>query len=98
MQIREFRFAFHARDFNQSVQFYTRVLGPVYLSGWDRADGRGALISAGGQAVVEIHGAPRDEKYTGASPTAINLTLRVADRVEVDRWHQKLSASGAMIL
>lgn len=98
MQIQEFCFAFHARDFNQSVQFYTRVLGPVYLSGWDRADGRGALISAGGQAVVEIHGAPRDEKYTGASPTAINLTLRVADRVEVDRWHQKLSASGAMIL
>jgi catechol 2,3-dioxygenase-like lactoylglutathione lyase family enzyme len=98
MQILEFRFAFHARDFDQSVRFYTGLLGLSYLSGWDRADGRGALISAGGEAVVEIYGTPRGKSYTGPATAAINLALRVANRAEVDGWHQKLLRAGAVIL
>lgn len=98
MQILEFRFAFYTRDFDQSVRFYTDVLGLSYLSGWDRADSRGALISAGGEAVVEIYGAARGQAYTGPAPVAINLALRVANRAEVDGWHQKLQAAGVDIL
>ena len=80
------------------MRFYTDVLGLPYLSGWDRADGRGALISAGGEAVVEIYGAPRGGSHTSPAPAAINLALRVANRAEVDSWHQKLLAAGADIL
>jgi catechol 2,3-dioxygenase-like lactoylglutathione lyase family enzyme len=98
MQFLEFRFAFSARDFEQSVRFYTDLLGMNYLSGWDRAEGKGALISAGGNAVVEIYGAPTDGSYTGPAPAAINLALRVANRTEVDGWHQKLEKAGADIL
>ena len=98
MQYLEFRFAFSARDFEQSVRFYTDLLGMNYLSGWDRAEGKGALVSAGGNAVVEIYGAPTGESYTGPTPAAINLALRVTNRTEVDGWHQKLEQAGADIL
>jgi catechol 2,3-dioxygenase-like lactoylglutathione lyase family enzyme len=98
MQFLEFRFAFSARDFDQSVRFYTDLLGMEYLSGWDRAEGKGALVSAGGNTVVEIYGAPTVGSYTGPAPAAINLALRVANRTEVDGWHQKLEKAGADIL
>ena len=32
--------------------FYRDTLGMVYLGGWDRPDSKGALLSAGGNAVV----------------------------------------------
>lgn len=98
MQFLEFRFAFSARDFDQSVRFYTDLLEMQYLTGWDRTEGKGALVSAGGNAVVEIYGAPTDGSYTGPAPAAINLALRVANRTEVDAWYQKLLATGADIL
>lgn len=46
----EFRFAFHTCDFERSVQFYQEMLGMTYLGGWDRSDGKGALLNAGGTA------------------------------------------------
>lgn len=98
MQIDEFRFAFYARDFERSVRFYRDLLGMRYLTGWDRADGKGALLSAGGNAVVEIYGAAGGESYRGPAPAAINLALRVAGREEVDGWYQKLQAAGADIV
>ena len=80
------------------MRFYADLLGMEYISGWDWADGRGALISAGGEAVVEIYGMPTGGSYTGPAPAAINLALRVANRTEVDGWHQKLEKAGADIL
>ena len=98
MQFLEFRFAFSARDFDQSVCFYTDLLEMQYLTGWNRAEGKGALVSAGGNTVVEIYGAPTDGSYTGPAPAAINLALRVANQAEVDAWYQKLLGTGADIL
>jgi catechol 2,3-dioxygenase-like lactoylglutathione lyase family enzyme len=86
MDASEFRFAFHALDFERSVHFYRDILGMAYLGGWDRPDGKGALLAAGGNAVVEIYGAAEGEPYTGPSPAAINLSIRLVDAVAVDTF------------
>lgn len=97
MEALEFRFAFHARDFERSVHFYQETLGLTYLGGWDRPDGKGALLSPGGTAVVEIYGAAEGESYDGPKPTAINLALCLATVTDVDSFHAQLAASGAQI-
>lgn len=91
----EFRFAFYTRDFDRAVAFYRDTLGMAQVGGWDRPDGKGALLSAGGTAVVEIYGAAEGTTYDGPAPVAINLALRVATAAEVVQWHAKLVAAGA---
>ena len=91
MNALEFRFAFYAHDFEKSVSFYRDTLGMKYVSGWDREDGKGALLSAGGTAVVEIYGAAEGKNYEGPSPTALNLALRFGNASEVDSFHQQLA-------
>ena len=91
MNALEFRFAFYARDFEKSVLFYRDILGLEYISGWDRADGKGALLSAGGTAVVEIYGAAEGKRYDGPSPVALNLAIRLGNASEVNMFFDKLS-------
>ncbi len=95
MDILEFRFAFFARDFNKSIGFYRDVLG-MQPTGqwWDRPDGKGALLSAGGTAVIEIYGAADGKTYSGQSPVAINLALRLEDAPAVDAFYQRLASAG----
>jgi len=93
----EFRFAFHARDFERSVRFYQETLGLTYLSGWNRPDGKGALLSAGGTAVVEIYGAAEGKTYDGPPPVAINLALRLPTVIDVDNFHTQLVAAGTQV-
>ena len=97
MNALEFRFAFHARDFELAVAFYRDLLEMAEVGGWDRPDGRGRLLDAGGTAVIEIYGPPQGARYTGPRPDALNLALRVADARAVDAWHHKLSLRGAAI-
>ena len=77
MNALEFRFAFYARDIEKRVRFYKDVLGMDYIGGWDRADGKGALLSAGGTVVVEIYGAADGKSYDGPSQVALNLAIRL---------------------
>jgi catechol 2,3-dioxygenase-like lactoylglutathione lyase family enzyme len=92
----EFRFAFHARDFDKSVDFYQNILGLTYVGGWDRQDGKGALLSAGGTAVIEIYGAAEGTSYEGPGPTAINLALRLSNALEVDELYRQLTMTTAL--
>jgi len=94
MNVLEFRFAFYARDFDKSVDFYRNILGMKYVGGWDRDDGKGALLSAGGTAVVEIYGAVDGKTYEGPSPTALNLALRLENVVAVDSFFERLADQG----
>src|SRR5487761_2458143 len=94
MDALEFRFAFFAKDFEKSVQFYRDILGMKSVGGWDRPDGKGALLSAGGTAVIEIYGAAEGKTYDGPRPTAINLALRFEDPSAVDEFYQRLAAIG----
>ncbi len=91
MNALEFRFAFFARDFDRSVLFYKDILGMEYIGGWDREDGKGALLSAGGMAVIEIYGAAEGKGYDGPSPVALNLAIRVENVSAVDKFFEKLS-------
>ena len=97
MHAMEFRFAFFARDFDRSVQFYQETLGMTYLTGWNRPDGKGALLGAGGTAVVEIYGAAEGKTYDGPQPVAINLALRLPTVPDVDDFHTQLVASGTPV-
>lgn len=91
----EFRFAFHARDFEAAVAFYRDVLGLIPVGGWDRPDGKGALLRAGATAVIEIYGAAEGTVYQGPAPSpAINLAIRVESPAAVDRWFESLRATG----
>ena len=94
MNALEFRFAFYARDFDKSVQFYRDTLGLKYIGGWDREDDKGALLSAGGTGVVEIFGEPQGKNYEGPSPVAVNLAMRLEDASAVDTFYEKLAAKG----
>ena len=99
MDALEFRFAFFARDFEKSIAFYRDMLG-MQPTGewWDRPDGKGALLSAGGSAVIEIYGAPQGTTYTGPRPVAINLALRFEDAAAVDAFHLRLMSAGVQEL
>ena len=90
----EFRFAFHARDFACSVAFYQESLGMELVGGWNRPDGKGALLSAGGTAVIEIYGVAQGQTYDGPSPVAINLAIRLENAEAVDNFHQRLAGLG----
>jgi catechol 2,3-dioxygenase-like lactoylglutathione lyase family enzyme len=93
MEALEFRFAFFARDLDKSVNFYQNILGMEPTGEWwDRPDGKGALLSAGGTAVIEIYGAAKGETYDGPAPTAMNLALRFKNASEVDEFHKRLEA------
>jgi catechol 2,3-dioxygenase-like lactoylglutathione lyase family enzyme len=98
MNILEFRFAFFARDFPKSMDFYQNTLGMELVGGWDREDGKGALLSAGGAAVIEIYGAADGETYDGPSPAAINLALRVDNAPAVDKLYERLSGLGVEVI
>lgn len=94
----EFRFAFHARDFERSVRFYEDVLGLTLLpGGWDRPDGKGALLTAGGNAVIEIYGAPDGlppHDFPPLAESGINLGFQVDD---VDGYYERLVAAGVRV-
>lgn len=95
MEYLEFRFAFHAHDFVASVGFYHKILGMKYVGGWDRPDGKGALLQSTGGAVVEIYGAAEGSRYEGPAPRSLNLALRVADHTALDALYRELRHHGA---
>jgi catechol 2,3-dioxygenase-like lactoylglutathione lyase family enzyme len=99
MDALEFRFAFFARDFESSIRFYRDVLGMEPVGEWwDRPDGKGALLSAGGTGVIEIYGAAEGKTHEGPSPVAINLALRFENPAAVDAFHERLASMGVQRL
>jgi len=99
MESLEFRFAFHARDFERSISFYRDLMGLQPVQGWwDRPDGKGALFSAGGTGVIEIYGAADSKTYDGGSPEGMNLALRLPNDAAVDDFYGKLVTLGARMV
>lgn len=96
MNALDFRFAFFARNFEESIHFYRDLLGMKPVGRWwERPDGKGALLSTGGTGVIEIYGAVQGKVYAGPAPTALNLALRLEDRAALDDFYNKLLKDGA---
>lgn len=84
MDIRQFRVAIRAKNFERTTRFYGDVLGLPRLQTWEREDARGALFQVG-SGVVEIQGRPQaddsrgwDEAYDYQGPEQkMTLTLVV---------------------
>jgi len=97
MDFLEFRFAFYAQNFARSVSFYRDTLGMKLTGGWDRPDGKGALLTANSGSVIEIYGAAEGKAYTGPRPVALNLALRLAQPADVDNFYEKLVSAGVQV-
>lgn len=84
MDIRQFRVAIRAKNFDRTTRFYGDVLGLPRLQSWEREDARGALFQFG-SAIVEVVARPQgdhrlgwDEAYDFQGPEQkMTLTLVV---------------------
>lgn len=94
MNANQFRFVYTARDFKRAVTFYQEALSMQLIEGWDRPDGKGALLSAGGNAVVEILGAAEGNAYDGPPPSGMFLGIEIDD---VDGWYRRLVGAGVQV-
>lgn len=89
LRARQFRYVVVSGAYDASVRFYEETLGLGRVDGWDRDEGRGVLLSAGGRAVVEVI-----EGKASPSTSGVFLALEVDD---ADAWHRHLRAHGVEI-
>jgi len=94
MNANQFRFVYTAREFKRTVSFYHETLSMQLVGEWNRPDGKGALLSAGGNAVVEILGAAEGTAYDGPPPSGMFLAFEVDG---VDGWFPRLVGAGVQI-
>ena len=89
------RVAYDTDRFEETVRFYEEVLGLETWTSWDRTDSRGALISAGGNAVIEVFSAARGAPPLQPPPRdSFSIMIAVED---VDARYGELVAKGADI-
>lgn len=79
----QFRYVVVSGAFDDAVEFYDGTLGLERIGGWDRDDGRGALLSAGDNAVIEII-----DGNVAPSARGVFLALEVDD---ADAWYEHLA-------
>lgn len=89
LRARRFRYVVVSGSYDASVRFYKEILGLARIDGWDRDEGRGVLLSAGGRAVVEVI-----EGKASPSTSGVFLALEVDD---ADAWHRHLKGHGVEI-
>jgi glyoxylase I family protein len=97
MELNSGTFGFHhiairARDFDRSLQFYTRGLGCDRVYGWGEGKGQVALLDFGNGCLVELFGNSVEPREVDPSDVIMHFALRVDD---VDAaFENALSAGG----
>jgi catechol 2,3-dioxygenase-like lactoylglutathione lyase family enzyme len=92
----EFRVILEALDFEETVAFYRDTLGLEQLDTWDRPEGKGALLRAGGGLIEVVDRLPRLPDRGGA-PVARDA--RLAIQVDnMDAAHRRLAEAKVRIL
>lgn len=95
MTEKTFRAAYNARDFDATVRFFDSVLGLECIRSWDRPSGKGALYSAGGNAVIEFLGAATGETpFEAPPPDSFSLMIEVES---ADRTLEDIVARGGVV-
>jgi catechol 2,3-dioxygenase-like lactoylglutathione lyase family enzyme len=77
MHVQNFVFQFSPSDYERSVQFYQEWLGLELIRAWNRPTDKGALLSAGQGAVVELVNPPHGQRYDGPAPANARLLFEV---------------------
>ncbi len=70
--------AIHARDFDGTVDFYTRVLGFTTKITWQEAPKRAVMLDAGDGNYLEVFEAPQAKPASGDGPI-LHFALRTDD-------------------
>lgn len=87
----ELTFVIFAKDFDRTIEFYSRTLELRRIESWERADSQGARFAAGPNAVVEVFGAPGPGIDERTAVAGVSLGLSVDG---VDAWHTRLRSEG----
>ena len=98
--VREVRIALTVEDFDQAVQFYRDRLGLAVVEEWQRPEGRGAILSLGPQATLELFDGPQadfvDQVEVGQRVSGpVRLALSVPD---ADAAAAVFEQAGAQVL
>jgi catechol 2,3-dioxygenase-like lactoylglutathione lyase family enzyme len=92
----EFRVILEALDFEETVAFYRDTLGLEQVDAWDRPEGKGVLLRAGGGLIEVVDRLPRLSDRGGA-PVARDA--RLAIQVDsADAAHRRLAEAKVRIL
>lgn len=92
----EFRVILEALDVEETVAFYRDKLGLERVDGWERPEGKGALLRAGAGVIEVVERLPRLPDRGGA-PVARDARLALQVR-DVDAAHRELTERGVRIL
>lgn len=93
MNIEKFVLVRHTDNFEAMRHFYADQLGFTPIQSWDRPGNRGTVLSAGGNAAVELL-SMHDLTVPGATPANTALSLEVDN---ADAWLAALQARGVRI-
>jgi len=88
----ELRVLVGTTDYDRSVGFYRDVLGFPVHEVWDDPDGRGTLLRAADESLIEVIEDSPD--HPARAPQGVTIAIEVPD---VDARHARLVAAGATI-
>jgi uncharacterized glyoxalase superfamily protein PhnB len=97
VRAKRFNFLIRVKDndtYEHVLDFYEGALGMERIHGWDRADSKGAVLSVGGNAAVEILGPPEGATFDVASLEGAAMSIELETAQEIDRWYEKLISKG----
>lgn len=83
--------ALRSKNFDRSVDFYTRVLGLKPAMTWGEAPQRAIMLDAGGRCYVEIFERPSEPDAPEVSGILLHFALRTSD---TDALLEKVRAEG----
>lgn len=94
MDASELRVVFRVSDLAASVDFYEGKLAMNRVAAWESPEGPGVVLEAGAGRTIELFGPAPGASHEDVLPRGVELVLQVED---VDAWHERLLASGAVI-
>ena len=76
MEFAEIRLILDVDDFAASVHFYRDLLGLQPVSSWEKEEGPGIILKAGGGRTIELFGPPPGASHPAQLTTAVKLDCR----------------------
>ncbi len=100
MRAKQFNFLIQVGNngtYGRVLDFYKGALDMERIHGWDRADSKGAVLSVGGNAAVEILGPPEGTTFDVVSLEGAAMSIELETAEEIDLWYEKLISKGISV-